>query len=333
MSDITRREFIEVSSKGLALGALAASGAMSFAQAMAGEKTVLITGTSSGFGYRMALTFARAGFRTYASMRAVEGRNAPKARQLLDVARAENLKLQVIELDVTVTEQAQRVVDTVIAEAGRLDVLINNAGIFAYTPIEVVPRQLWELQMKTNVFGPMELSGLVLPQMRVQGSGLVIQVSSRLGRVLIPGVSLYSSSKFAMEAATEALHYESTPQGIDFAIIQPSAFDTDVNKNARKIYNEFSKPLIESQRPRGYEFHRQFLEQLDRNFSGQPTRNPQEVADAALAIAQMPREERVLRYPVGDAFELDPVRELNKHLTEFQGKELQSSGYGHLFRD
>lgn len=233
---MSRRQFLKNSANLVAAGLVAGSGLPALATGIFGDqKVVLITGAASGFGRRMALSFARAGYRTYASMREPGSRNSSKAESLRLEAAREQLPLFIVELDVTNPESAQRAVEEVLQRESRLDVLINNAGAFVFTPMEIVPREVWEFQMRTNVYGPMELTGLVLPQMRRQGSGLVINVSSRVGRVIIPGISLYATSKFALETAVEALHYECTPQGIDFAIIQPTAFDTDINRNAKDL--------------------------------------------------------------------------------------------------
>lgn len=334
-SGLSRKEFILNSGQALLAGAVGLNPLSRLFAQSSGEnsgRTVLITGTSTGFGHQMARVFAQAGYITYASMREPEGRNAARAQALKQFAREQRADLRVLELDVTRVDHARRAVNTIVNEQGRIDVLINNAGIFCYSPMEVVPRALWELQMSTNVYGPMELTSLVLPEMRKQGGGLVVQVSSRVGRVLIPGISLYSSSKFTLEAATEAAHYESTPQNIDFAIIQPTAYGTDVNRNARRIYESFTRPLIDQERPRSKQFHQDFLNKLNRDFSGNPTRNPREVADLALRIAQMPRSQRVLRYPIGDEWETGPLREINSFMANIQRNALRDSGYSHLYR-
>lgn len=296
------------------------------------KKVVLITGTSSGFGYYMALTYARAGYITYASMRNINTSNKAVAQNFRHVSRNENLDLHVIELDVTKSHQCKSAIDQIIKEENKIDILVNNAGIFAYCPMEIVPRELWELQMQTNVFGPMELVGLALPHMRVNKSGLIIQVSSRVGRVVIPGISLYCSSKFALETASEGAHYEATSQGIDFAIIQPTAYKTKVNPNARKLYSEFTKPLIEKQRPLGAKFHQNFLNLLDKDFSGVPIRNPQGVADLAIRISESPRNQRKLRYPIGDSWEVNPLKEINAHNSKIQKHALQGR-YQDWFRN
>ncbi len=328
---IGRREFIQSTAKVIAATALASSIGLPRALG-APAPVILITGTSSGFGFRMALTFARAGYKTYASMRNIAAGNQESAQRLLEAARHEGLFLEVIELDVTATEQAKGVVDEIIRREGRIDILINNAGAFVFTPIEIVPRDLWDFQMRTNVYGPMELVGLVMPHMRAQRVGLIIQVSSRVGSFVIPGISLYATSKFALEAASEAAHYEATHQGIDFAIIQPGAFNTEVNRNARKIFASITWPLLLKERPAGESHYRDFLQTLDGNFSGQPPRDPQEVANLALRIAGTPRSERVLRYAVGDAWEIDPLRNRNQQIANFQRQAMQDAGFSHLYR-
>ena len=329
-----RREFLDRSSGAVIASALAFQAAGNvYAQGIAREEVVLITGTSTGMGRLMALTFARAGFVVVATMREASGRNAGNRDSLVELARNESLRLRVEELDVTNSKQASAVVAGVLAREKRIDILVNNAGVIVYTPTEIAPPQLWDFQMRTNVYGPLDITRLVMPAMRERGRGLVFMVSSRVGRVIIPGLGLYCTSKFALETATEAMHYESTPQGIDFAIIQPSAFDTEVNRNARRIYASVTRPLLDSQSPRGAAFHRTFLETLDRNFNGQPNRNPQEVADLALRVALRDRDQRVLRYPIGDERELGPVRTLNSQVATLQEGALRDSGYGNLWRD
>jgi len=318
-----RRTFIKNTGKLMATGIVMPKSILAQINNSSEGKVVLITGTSSGFGYHMALTFARAGHNTYASMRNIKTKNKNVADQFLEIQKKEKLNLNLIELDVTKSKQCKEVIDHIISKENKIDILINNAGIFAYCPMEIVPKELWELQMRTNVFGPMELAGLVLPHMRENKSGLIIQVSSRVGRVVIPGISLYCSSKFALETATEGAHYEATSQGIDFAIIQPTAYKTKVNPNARKLYSEFTRPLIEVQRPQGTKFHEDFLNILNNDFSGIPTRNPQEIADLALKISQTPRDIRKLRYPMGDSWEVNPLKEINSQISNMQKSALR----------
>ncbi|MBN8541886.1 MAG: SDR family NAD(P)-dependent oxidoreductase [Deltaproteobacteria bacterium] len=329
---MTRRELItKLGSHGLAFGLMAHTWpAKAAPPARPTGNVVLITGTSSGFGEQMALRFARAGDRVYAGQRNLlnaAGTERPEARRLRDLARSENLFLEILSLDVCRDTDRSAAVAEVLKREGRIDILINNVGIIAFTAIETAPTALWRLQMETNVFGPMDLASRVLPAMRAQGSGLIITVSSRVGRITMPGIGLYAASKFALEAAVEAAHYENTPQGISFAMIQPGAFGTRVNANAVQLYRDFTLPLLLRERPEGELHHRQFLAILERNFSSTPARDPAEVAELALQIARLPRSARVLRYPVGDAWERDSLERLNQTLAPFQKTAVEEAGY------
>lgn len=148
-------------------------------------KSVLITGCSSGFGRMAAELLARQGARVFATMR---GLPRPEAEQLRMLALNERLDLQVVELDVTSDEQvAEAVAAAETAAGGGLDVLVNNAGIGITSPLEVQDMEATRLMFETNVFGPHRMARAVLPGMRKKGGGLIIQISSQLGRVITPG--------------------------------------------------------------------------------------------------------------------------------------------------
>ncbi|NRA66559.1 MAG: SDR family NAD(P)-dependent oxidoreductase [Pseudobacteriovorax sp.] len=295
------------------------------------KQTVLITGAGSGFGFAMAEAFARQNFKVIASLRDSESRNRWK-RDNLQNLRNQGLDVDIEELDVTKASDRRRVINKISSSYGRLDVLINNAGMIAFTPVETATQTMWQTIMDTNLHGPMALAGDALPLMRRQGSGLIIQVSSRVGRVTIPGLGLYATSKFAFECASETAHYEASRYGVDFAIIQPSAFRTDVNRNAVEYYRSTSKSDMQNNKSEGFDYNREFLDQLERNFSGTPTRDPREVSDLAVRIANTPRDQRRLRYPVGDFSELGDVAEINDSLAGYQRNALNSSGFGSWFR-
>lgn len=195
-------------------------------------KVILITGASSGFGYVGALYYARRGAKVIASMRGLPRR---EATQLLEDASKEELDIKVVEIDVT----SDASVDAGVKEAlqfggGRIDVLVNNAGIGITGPVEVQDMAATQLIFDTNVFGCHRMVRAVLPAMRDQKSGQIFQISSQLGRVIIPGGGHYSATKFALEAMGEQLAYELTPLGIDVTIIQPGGYPTKiwVNRNA-----------------------------------------------------------------------------------------------------
>lgn len=184
---------------------------------------VVITGCSSGIGYESALAFARRNDRVYASMR-----NTDKATALLQHAGEENLDIRVRRLDVTCSADFPSFVDDIVAESGGIDILINNAGILRPGAWEDLPEETARLVMETNFFGPMLLSRAVLPQMRRQGQGTIIMISSLSGIAGLAGDVAYSASKFALEGATEALRHEIDRWGIHVALVQGGQYATGI---------------------------------------------------------------------------------------------------------
>lgn len=185
-------------------------------------KTILITGCSSGFGYSAAKYLADKGHNVIASMRNVAGKNAKPAAELGDYAKANNVKIQVLELDVTSDES----VSAAAAQLPTVDVLINNAGFGYGGPVEAFSSQAVLDQMDLNIVGTIRAAQAVLPGMRAQKSGLIIQVSSIAGRGAFPGWGVYNASKWGLEGLSEAMRYELAPLGIDVAIVEPGPFET-----------------------------------------------------------------------------------------------------------
>jgi NAD(P)-dependent dehydrogenase (short-subunit alcohol dehydrogenase family) len=188
--------------------------------------TVLITGSSTGFGYLTALGFARQGHTVFASMR-----NLDKAGPLQEVAAGEGLDLTVIQLDVTDAESVERAVKEVLA-AGPLDVLVNNAGIELRSSIEDAGDAEILAQLDTNVLGLVRVTRAVLPSMREHRAGVIVNISSIAGLVARPFGGFYSASKHAVEAISEALHFELAEFGVRVAIVEPGQFATALGENA-----------------------------------------------------------------------------------------------------
>ncbi|MEM6677300.1 MAG: SDR family NAD(P)-dependent oxidoreductase, partial [Pseudomonadota bacterium] len=183
-------------------------------------QVALITGASSGFGRVSAITLARAGFHVIASMRHLQGKNAAAATALRDLARAEDLRLDLVEIDIDSDDSVARGMADALARHDRIDVLFNNAGINIPGPVELsmeAARQNFE----TNVFGQLRMLRAVAPGMRERRSGLIIQMSSGLGRFVVPTSGLYAATKFAQEAMFESAAYELHPFGVEVAIVQP----------------------------------------------------------------------------------------------------------------
>jgi len=212
--------------------------------------TLLITGCNSGFGLAGALAFARNGDQVFATMR-----NLDKAGPLQQVVSQEGLNVHVKRLDVTHPATFGGFVGEVIEEAGRIDVLVNNAGILRAGAFEDLSEQAIREVMETNFFGPLLLARQVLPQMRKQQGGYIIMMSSLSGIAGLAGDVCYTGSKFALEGATEALRHEIDRWGIKVALVQAALYATSIfnpslptDSLLPKDYPDDSpyRPLIES---------------------------------------------------------------------------------------
>lgn len=196
---------------------------------MKDNKVILITGASSGIGYDAAETLARQGHRVYAA-----------ARRLERMEPLKSLGVQVIRMDVTDEESMQEGVRTVIQSEGRIDVLVNNAGYGFFGAIETVPMEDARRQLEVNVFGLARLTQLVLPHMRKQGSGRIINTSSIAGKMVFYMGGWYNVTKYSVEAFSDALRMEMKPFGIDVVMIEPGAIKTDWGIIAAKHLKESS---------------------------------------------------------------------------------------------
>lgn len=198
------------------------------------EKVAIVTGSSSGIGFETALTLARGGYHTYATMR-----DTTKATEIQDVAKKENLKIDVIELDVDKEDSIENAVRKIEAEKGRIDVLVNNAGYGLFGCTEDISIDELKAQFETNFFGIVRMIQQVAPIMRKQNSGTIVNISSVAGRIGFPATPAYISSKFALEGLSESMRYEMSPFGIKTIIIEPGVIKTNffksmkVTKNAR----------------------------------------------------------------------------------------------------
>jgi NAD(P)-dependent dehydrogenase (short-subunit alcohol dehydrogenase family) len=255
------------------------------------KKVILITGTNSGFGWLTAKSCAGLGHKVYATMRNTNGRNADKARVL---AQQENI--EVIDVDVTNGQSVSEAVATIIKKEGRIDVLVNNAGIYATGIAETFTEDDVDKVMDVDVKGPWRTIRAALPHMRKQGEGLIINISSVAGLFSFPFQTVYNTAKFAVEGLTEGLHYEVRPLGVDVVMIQPGAFPTDV---WGKIVKGSDVAVIA-----GYGDLAKVPEQIGAGI-GQMFEamkpNPQLVADAIVKLINTPGGKRPLRTVVDPA--------------------------------
>ena len=186
------------------------------------QKVAIVTGCSSGIGHEISLILARNGFTTYATMR-----NLQKGSDLKSIAEDEKLPLHFAQLDVTDENSVKKAIQTVYDEAGRIDILVNNAGYGLTGAFEDLSLDEIKTQYETNVFGLIRTTQAVLPIMRKQRSGLIVNISSGAGRFGFPTGSAYVSTKFAVEGLTESMSYELEPFGIKAILIEPGVIKTN----------------------------------------------------------------------------------------------------------
>jgi NAD(P)-dependent dehydrogenase (short-subunit alcohol dehydrogenase family) len=259
---------------------------------MDSKQVIFITGASTGFGRLFAETLARNGHTVFATMRDPQGKNAKNAADLLALASRESLSIFTLECDVTSDASVELAVRRVIAQSGRLDIAINNAGYGIIGLAEAITTQQAQQIMDTNFMGCVRVNRAVLPHMRRHRHGLLMHISSGAGRVVIPAFSLYTASKFAMEALAETYRYELASQGIESVVVEPGAYQTPVFGNI--------VPAAEPSRGETYGATNQIPAKMNALLGG-TTANPQEVADAVLRIIETPVGQKKLRYRVSQS--------------------------------
>ncbi len=186
------------------------------------HKVALVTGSSSGIGYETSLALARDGYQTFASMRDIN-----KGQKLKEIAKNENLSMEVIDLDVDKEESILSAIKKIVTDSGRIDVLVNNAGYGQFGCTEDVSIEDFRKQFETNFFSIIRIIQEVAPIMRKQNSGIIVNISSVAGRMGLPGSPAYISTKFALEGLSECLRYELGMFGIKTTMIEPGVIKTN----------------------------------------------------------------------------------------------------------
>ena len=281
------------------------------------SKTILITGTSSGFGRDTAETLHRAGHTVYASMRDAQGKNRAAAEAL------RKLGIKTVELDVSDDASVEAGVKNVLAEAGKIDVLVNNAGIASAGVTEAFTTEQAKAIFDTNVIGLLRVTRAVLPSMRRQHDGLIINIGSILGRVTFPFVGIYGASKFAVEALTDSLRYEVSQLGVEVVEVQPSGYPTNL--------------FASVQTPAGVEVTRSYGEvgripdalfkTFMSMFEGKDAPNPHDIAEAVARLVGQSKGSRAVRTVVGAPFGSDQA---NEDVAPVQSKVVEALGLSHL---
>jgi NAD(P)-dependent dehydrogenase (short-subunit alcohol dehydrogenase family) len=244
------------------------------------NRTVLITGCSSGIGRATAETFLDEEWQVVAT-----------ARDPSDIEGLREAGCETAALDVTDDEQIREAVRQTIDETGRLDCLVNNAGFGLIGAIEDVPVERVHDQFDVNVYGPHRLTRAVLPHMREQGDGTIVNVSSVSGRLSVPAMGVYSGSKFALEAMSDALRPEVADHGIDVALVEPGPVDTGFEERAAAESDTLEHSGTYDWAYRAHE------DTQDIGLGGTFGNSPREVAEVIVEAACSPNPDP--RYPVG----------------------------------
>lgn len=251
----------------------------------------LITGSSSGFGLLTARTLLRAGQTVFASMRGVGGKNAEIAEALQRFSTDTPGTVHILELDVTSEDSVENAVRRAIDIGGRIDVAVNNAGLGVQGHAESFTPEEYRRLFEVNLLGVQRVNRAVLPSMRQRGSGLLVHVSSVMGRTVVPFSGPYTASKWALEGLAETYRYELAAIGVDVVIVEPGAFATG-------IADRVIRPA-DTDRAAGYgelaEAPQRMWDGVTESLSGREAPDPQAVADAILSLIETPAGERPLR--------------------------------------
>ncbi|MFK4314380.1 MULTISPECIES: oxidoreductase [unclassified Bacillus (in: firmicutes)] len=250
------------------------------------KKIAIITGASSGFGLLTTLELAKKDYFVIATMRNLE-KQIDLISQATKLDLQQNIKVQ--QLDVT-DQGSIHNFQLFLNEINRIDILINNAGYANGGFIEEIPVEDYRKQFETNLFGAISITQLVLPYMRKQKSGKIINISSISGKVGFPGLSPYVSSKYALEGWSESLRLEVKPFGIDVALLEPGSYNTNIW--------EVGKQLAENQSDTTSPY-KEYMDKIQKHINnGNDTLgNPMDVANKIVEIAEARRT--TLRYPIG----------------------------------
>ena len=251
---------------------------------------ILVTGTSTGFGKLIVKTLVQQGHQVAATMREATGKNAATAQELTQLAG-----VKVYDLDVTQESSVQKAIEHCLEDFGRIDVVVNNAGVYGGGLTEAYSIAQVQAMFDVNVYGVLRVIKAVLPSMRKQKSGLIINISSMLGLFPFGGAVPYCTSKFAVEGISLGLSQELNPLGIESVLLEPGLFPTEI----------LGKTGINADESATLASYGEFWEKMQANSYAtigtllekhQP--NPQHIADKVLELVTMPQGTRPLRNPV-----------------------------------
>jgi NAD(P)-dependent dehydrogenase (short-subunit alcohol dehydrogenase family) len=286
--------------------------------------TILVTGTSSGFGKLITQTSLKKGHHVIATMRGVEGKNKARAEELIHFAADQPGSLEVIELDVSSDESVTKAIQEILKKHDKIDVLVNNAGIACSGITEGFTTAQVEQVLNVNVLGIHRVTKGILPAMRKNGSGLIINISSVMGRIVIPFSTVYTASKYAVEGYTDSLRYELRSLGIDVALIEPGGFATS-------IFGKMISPADEEAVASYGSFNEvpcKIWDGFAQQMQSDSAPDPQEVADAVDQLIDLPQGQRPTRTVVDPMGGGEAPTAINHTTDQIQKALLESFGMG-----
>lgn len=292
------------------------------------SKVITITGASSGFGRITAEMLAETGHIIYASMRGIDSKNADKAQEMQQQAKEKGWQLYPIELDVTSEESANSAAAQIVAEQGRIDVVINNAGMLVVGITEAfTPEQMLQV-FNTNTVSWLIVGRAFLPQMRQQEDGLMLYVGSVTSRILSPFQGPYVASKAAGDVLAEVMHYENTRYGIDTVIVQPGAYTSGTNHFANAV--QAKDETVTKEYDRISDLPPKLADSLDDLIEPGARTDIAEVAEKIRDVISKPKGQRPFRIVVDP--EHHGAAEINEVAEKMQHKFMKRFGIEDLMR-
>jgi NAD(P)-dependent dehydrogenase (short-subunit alcohol dehydrogenase family) len=256
------------------------------------KKIIFITGTSTGFGKLMVQTLAKAGHTVIAGMRGSKGKNETVATQLATLPNVD-----VAEIDITSDESVNTAIQNTITKYGKIDVLVNNAGVAGFGLLEAYTIDQFQKILEVNLYGVLRTYQAVLPSMRTEKNGLVINLTSGASGFTVPFMIPYLVSKFGVESITEGLQDELKDYGIENVSIQPGVYPTEMNDGTKTGVNADKEDIIKAYGDAATEK----FNAIGTSLFGKMVdfkMDPQVIADGVLALVEMEKGARPLRYPL-----------------------------------
>lgn len=285
-------------------------------------KKVLVTGASSGFGKLICNTLLKNGHTVVASMRGINGKNRPAVEELKKGGA------HVVEIDVTDDASVQKGVEAAIQTAAGLDAVVNNAGVGVAGLQESFTPEDWKKLFDINVFGVQRVNRAVLPHLRAKKSGLLIHISSLLGRMTIPFCGPYNASKWALEALAENYRSELSGFGVDSCIVEPGGYPTAFMVNLIKP----SDTSRDSNYGDLVRMPMEFFGSFEKAMAANPEQNPQNVADAVARLIDTPPGQRPFRTVVDKMGMGDHIKGYNDHLEQVTSGIYNAFGMGEMLK-